>query len=148
MNESAEGGPMFKRILAPVDFTEKASVGVDAACELAVSGRGEVILLHVIETIEHMKFEEIRGFYDKLEKHANAELHKLAERATQAGVSVHEEVVYGKRARNIIEYATNHRVDLIAMSSHRFEPARERTSLASISYEVALLAPCPVLLLK
>jgi hypothetical protein len=42
----------------------------------------------------------------------------------------------------------NHRVDLIAMSSHRFELAGERTSLATISYEVAVLASCPVLLLK
>jgi nucleotide-binding universal stress UspA family protein len=95
-----------------------------------------------------MKFEEIRGFYDKLEEHANAELHKLAERVAQSGVSVREEVVYGKRAKNIVEYAANHRVDLIAMSSHRLEPGHERTSLATISYEVAVLAPCPVLLLK
>ncbi len=139
---------MFKRILTPVDFSEKSSRAVDVASGLAAATRGEVILLHVIETIEHLKFEEIRSFYDKLEKHATAELHKLREQAAQPGVSVREDVVYGKRARSILDYAAKHRLDLIVMSSHRVELGREGSSLATISYEVAVLAPCPVLLLK
>ena len=139
---------MFKRILAPVDLSETSAGAVDIACRLAAGNHGEIILLHVIETIEHLEVDEMRSFYNKLEERATAGLHRLAERASQSGIQVQVETVYGKRARSIVEFAANRRVDLIVLNSHRVQPGQAGAGLATISYEVAVLAPCPVLLLK
>ena len=136
---------MFKRILVPVDFSEKSPGSVDVACRLAAGNHGEIILLHVIETIEHLESDELRSFYSKLEKNAAAGLRRLADQAPGKGVSVQTETVYGKRARSIIEFAAKRRVDLIVLSSHRVLP---ESGFPSISYEVGVLATCPVLLLK
>jgi nucleotide-binding universal stress UspA family protein len=136
---------MFKRILVPVDLSEKSSGAVDAACRLAAVTQGEVTLLHVIETIEHLDFDEMRSFYEKLEKKAEAGLRRLADPAPHKGVSMQTETVYGKRARSIIEFAAKRKMDLIVLNSH---PIQTGAGFPSISYEVGILASCPVLLLK
>ena len=48
---------MFQRILVPVDLTQKSLTAVDMAYEFADQTGAEVVLLHVIETIEHVQFE-------------------------------------------------------------------------------------------
>jgi nucleotide-binding universal stress UspA family protein len=136
---------MFKRILVPVDLSERSAGAVDVACRLATGNHAEVILLHVIETIEHLEFDELRSFYDKLEQNATVGLRRLADQSPHKGVSVQTETVYGKRARCIIEFAAKRRVDLIVLNSHRVQP---NGGFPSISYEVGVLASCPVLLLK
>jgi nucleotide-binding universal stress UspA family protein len=136
---------MFKRILVPVDLSEKSSVAVDVACRLASGNHGDIILLHVIETIEHLEFDELRNFYSKLEKHATTGLRRLVNQASDKGVPIQIETVYGKRARSIIEFAAKRRVDLIVLNSH---PVQSGSWFPSISYEVGVLASCPVLLLK
>jgi nucleotide-binding universal stress UspA family protein len=63
---------MFQRILVPVDLTEKSLKAVDLAYEFATSLGSEVVLLYVIETIEHVQFEfeQLKPFYDRLEASA------------------------------------------------------------------------------
>ena len=48
-------------------MTAKSLAGVDLAYEFANRFRAEVVLLHVIETIEHVQFEELKEFYQRLE---------------------------------------------------------------------------------
>ena len=136
---------MFKRIMVPVDLSEKSLKAVGVAYKLAAGKKAEIILFHVIETIEHLEFDELRSFYGKLEKKATAGLRRLAEQESHKGISVRTETVYGKRARSIIEFASKQRVDLIVLNSHRVQRG---AAYPSISYEVGVLAPCPVLLLK
>jgi nucleotide-binding universal stress UspA family protein len=138
-------GAVFKRLLVPVDLSEKSSAAVDIACRLAAGNHGEVILLHVIETIEHLEFDELRSFYTKLEKNAATRLRSLADQAAHEDISIQVETVYGKRAASIIEFAAKRRVDVIVLNSHRVQPG---SGIASLSYQVAVLAACPVLLLK
>ena len=42
---------MFKKILLPVDLTERYEPALKAATELATQSNGEVVVLHVIEVI-------------------------------------------------------------------------------------------------
>ena len=60
---------MFRRILVPVELSDKDLRAVDAARSLAKAneqGDTEVALLHVIETLD-LPFEELEDFYGKLE---------------------------------------------------------------------------------
>jgi nucleotide-binding universal stress UspA family protein len=139
---------MFKRILVPVDVTEKSLAAVDLAYEFAAQSRAEVILLHVIETIEHIQFEELKPFYERLEKSARKGLKEFSERFVANNLPIAHMIVYGHRTKEIVNYARGNSVDLIIMASHRIDPNEPGQDWSSISYSVAILSPCPVLLVK
>jgi nucleotide-binding universal stress UspA family protein len=139
---------MFQRILVPVDLTEKSMKAVDVAYEFAVQSGSEVVFLHVIETIEHLEFDELRPFYNRLEKSARKGLQEFSQRFISNGLRVDHSVVYGHRTQEILNCAIQTGVDLIILSSHRIDPERPGHHSSSISYAVAILSACPVLLVK
>jgi len=139
---------MFHRILVPVDLTEKSLSAVDLAYEFATQSGAEVVLLHVIETIEHVQFEELKPFYERLENSARKGLQEFSERFVSNKLQIDRAVVYGHRTKEIVDFAIGNRIDLIIMASHRIDPDRPGHDWSSISYAVAILAPCPVLLVK
>jgi len=75
-------------------------------------------------------------------------LQEFSERFVSKKLKVDQAVVYGHRSKEIVNYAIENRVDLIIMASHRIDPDRPGYDWSSISYAVAILAPCPVLLAK
>lgn len=139
---------MFSHLLVPLDFTEKDEAAVAIAIETARRDGAEVTLLHVIETIDHMAFEEMSDFYQKLEARAAAKLAALVDRCTGAGVRCRYEIVFGKRAQSILEQAAGSPTDLIVLSSHCVDRDHPALGLGTISYQVAIVARCPVLLVK
>jgi universal stress protein A len=130
---------MFSHLLVPLDFTEKDEAAVTIAIETARRDGAEVTLLHVIETIDHMDFDEMSDFYQRLEARAAAKLAVLVDRC---------EIVFGKRAQAILEHAMGSATDLIVLSSHRVDRDHPALGLGTISYQVAIVARCPVLLVK
>ena len=139
---------MFQRILVPVDLTEKSLAAVDLAYEFALQSGSGVILLHVIETIEHVELDELKPFYKRLEDSAHKGLKEFSERFVLKDLRIDYAVIYGHRTKEIVDYAVENRVDLIVMASHRIDPDRPGHDWSSISYAVAILSPCPVLLVK
>ena len=139
---------MFKRIVVPVDLSDKSTPAVDAAFELARLTGAEVLLLHVIEVIEHVRLDELRPFYDRLEVSANQGLQELSERFDGEGLQIERALIYGHRTQGIVDFAIQRRADLVVMASHRIDPDRPGHDWSSISYAVAILSPCPVLLVK
>ena len=142
---------MFRKILVPVDFTEKNEAALASAIEIAGRGDGEeseVTLLHVIETIEHVEFDEMKDFYRGLEARAAARLFALEERFQKAGVRVRHDILYGKRAEAIVRFAEDHEMDLMILSSHKVDREHPALGWGTISYRIAIVARCPVLLVK
>jgi nucleotide-binding universal stress UspA family protein len=139
---------MFKRILVPVDLTEKSLKAVDLAYDFASQSEAEVILLHVIETIEHVQFDELKEFYNRLETSARKGLKEFSERFVANKLRVDQALVYGHRTKGIVDSAIENGIDLVIMASHRIDPDRPGHDWSSISYAVAILSPCPVLLVK
>ena len=134
---------MFKKILVPMDLSDRSKKALNAARKLAIANGAKVTLLHVIEPIPHTDARELADFYATLEAKATRWMHRLT--TLTAGPRVSAKIVYGKRARTIAEFAHKQRSDLIILSSHRVKPG---SGFPSISYEVAVLASCPVLLIK
>jgi nucleotide-binding universal stress UspA family protein len=142
---------MYRKILVPVDFTDKNQAALDSAVQIAASGAedgGEITLLHVIETIEHIDFKEMADFYRSLETRAAAKLFTLQETLHEKGARARHEVLFGKRAETIARYAEEHAVDLMILSSHQVDRDHPALGLGSISYRIAIVARCPVLLVK
>lgn len=139
-------GPRFRHLLVPADLTERTEKALRLASTLAVPDTSRITLVHVIETIEGMRFDELRPFYRRLEKKAQTGMTRLARRV--AGAKVESAVVYGRRAEEIVNFAAAHDVDLIVLASHRVNPSRVNRDWGTISYKVGILAQCPVLLVK
>ena len=138
---------MFQHILIPVDFSERNRAAVDVARDLAKQNAARLTLIHVIETIEYISVEEMRDFYARLELSARRGLNELSDSLSGQGIPAEKVIVLGKRHDEIVRYAIENKVDLILMNSHRVDPHRPE-NFGSISYRVAVLSPCAVLLLK
>ncbi|HEY9420778.1 MAG TPA: universal stress protein [Thermoanaerobaculia bacterium] len=140
---------MYRKILVPVDFSEKNQAALDSAVQIAGSTEGgEITLLHVVETIEHIEFDEMADFYRGLETRAAAKLFAMEEALRQRGVKVRHDILFGKRTESIVRQAEDHGTDLIILSSHKVDRDHPALGLGSISYRVAIVARCPVLLVK
>jgi nucleotide-binding universal stress UspA family protein len=143
---------MFRKILVPVDFTEKNEAALQAALQIAAGRYGgdeaQIHLLHIIETIEHVEYDEMKDFYRELENRSVAKLTRLEERVREAGVKAFHDLQYGKRAEAIVRYAEDRGMDLIVLSSHKVDRDHPALGWGTISYRAAIVARCPVLLVK
>jgi nucleotide-binding universal stress UspA family protein len=139
---------MFSKLLVPVNLTEADNPAVDVAGELATPGDGSVTLLHVIETIRDVPFEDLEDFYQRLEEKAREGMAELAARLATADLGVEQRVVYGRRAQEIVTFAEQREVDLIVLTSRPPDPEHMQEIWGNISHQVMILARCPVLLIK
>jgi len=139
---------VFKKILVPVNLTEADTPAVDVAGNLATPSDGSVTLLHVIETIRDVPFEDLEDFYQRLEEKAREGMAELAGRLATTDLTVEQRVVYGRRAQEIVTYAEQQEVDLIVLTSRPPDPEHMQEIWGNISHQVMILARCPVLLIK
>jgi universal stress protein A len=138
----------FERILVPTDLTDRTVRALDLAARLSAPSRSRVTLLHVIETVRGIDADDLKRFYRKLESKARKEMARLKQRAGQLPVNVDEEILYGRRAEEIVGFAGRTGVDLIVLASHKVNPSIVGRDWGTISYKVGILAQCPVLLVK
>jgi nucleotide-binding universal stress UspA family protein len=140
--------PRFHHTLVPLDFTEKNQSALDVAFEMAVANQSRVTLLHIIEQIELPGDAEVDEFTDQLRQRSDRELELRGQRFAEANVPIDWKIRLGKRAAEIAGYETEHGIDLIVLSSHPVDADDPARSLATLSYQVAVLSRCPVLLVK
>ncbi|MER3415460.1 MAG: universal stress protein [Gemmataceae bacterium] len=139
---------MFRRILLPVDLTDRHQRSLEMAARLARHEAGEVVLVHVIEVIHGLTPDEDRDFYGRLEKNARQHLEILGQFLTQQSVPWSVRVLYGDRAEQIIHCAEEEHADLILMTSHRIDLTGPIAGWGTLSYKIGILSQCPVLLVK
>ncbi|MBD3649047.1 MAG: universal stress protein [Pseudomonadales bacterium] len=138
----------LKNLLVPLDFSEKNGTAVDIALDLARANKAHITLLHVIENIDLQGDNEVDSFELQLQERATRNLEKIAHKLQAAGATVDFVTRFGKRAREIALYQKDHGIDLIVMSSHPIDAEDPARSLATLSYQVAVLASCHVMLVK
>jgi nucleotide-binding universal stress UspA family protein len=140
--------PRFAHIAVPIDFSARNREALEVAFELASVNRARVSLLHVVETLGIDPDADIERFYDRLEQRARREFEPLRSRFVDAGISAHCTVLFGKRVPEIVRYIREHGVDLVIASSHPVDVLQPAHSLSTVSYQLSILAPCAVLLVK
>jgi nucleotide-binding universal stress UspA family protein len=145
---NAQDDLRFRHILVPTDLTERTEKALQFAGKLASSDGARVTLVHVIETIDGIQFDELKPFYERMERKARTTMTALAGRAPEGATHAATSVVFGRRAEEIVSFATANGVDLIVLASHRVNPSMVDRDWGTISYKVGILAQCPVLLVK
>ena len=132
---------MFKKILAPTDFSDVSARGLRYACQLAKEVGAELIVFNVIVLDESNAISK-----------RETELHKkrLDEFVTEkiadagAGLAIRQAVDAGQAFGGIVDCAGRENVDLIVMSSHG-RSGLSRMLIGSVTDKVLRGAPCPVL---
>jgi len=143
-----EANRMFKRILLPLDLTDKHQPALDIAVDLARQSKGKIILLHVIELIAGMPVAEEEEFYGRLEHSARTHLERYGAGLTRRRVAWEGKVLIGNRPTEVARYAMDGKADLIVLTAPQIDASNPAVGWGSLSYKVGILAPCPVLLVK
>ena len=138
---------MFKKIMVPIDLSDAKNPAIQIAKRIATQNKAELTLLHVIEKIEYLPSDETKTFYARLKRRGSERLRKIADKIDSDSEIV-TKIILENRAKSIVEYAAENRIDLIVMNSHRIDLKEPNRGWGTISYKVAILSQCPVLLVK
>ena len=139
---------MFDKILVAVDHSEISDRALDAARDLALLSEGEVWVLHMREREVAVKTGV--SLSDESMDEASAAVAAAVDKLTAAGVKAHGDVgttVFGYAARNIVDDAKEHDVDVIVMGS-RGRGDLAGLILGSTAHKVIHLADRPVLIVR
>jgi nucleotide-binding universal stress UspA family protein len=166
---------VFKKVLVPLDGSELAEAVLPYVEDLGKRCAAEVILLQVVATppdrataiyrplkgdmptpplpesaedvtvAQHPIYQEQE--MASLRAEAERSLARTKEHLSQAGLKVHVEVLFGRPAEKIVEYAMKEKVDLIAMATHG-RSGFSRWVFGSVAEKVLRAIPLPVLLIR
>jgi nucleotide-binding universal stress UspA family protein len=139
---------MYDKILVAVDHSEISDRAVLAARGLALLSKGEVWVLHLREREIAAKTAMVVA--DETADEAKASVVAIADKLTAAGVKAHGEVrntLFGYAAREIVDDAIQHGVDVIVMGS-RGRGDLAGLVLGSTAHKVIHLADRPVLIVR
>jgi nucleotide-binding universal stress UspA family protein len=139
---------MFKRLLLPLDLTDKHARAVATAVELASFSAGTVTLLHVIELIPGLPREEDPEFYDRLVQTAQAHLDNIGPAFAERQIPCQAVIAFGNRVEEAARCAAQNQSDLIILTAPTFDPANPAVGWGSLSFKISMLSPAPVLLVK
>ena len=139
---------MFDKILVAVDHSEISDRALDAARDLALLSEGEVWVLHMREREVAVKTGV--SLSDESMDEARAAVAAAVDKLTAAGVKAYGDVgttLFGYAARNIVDDAKEHDVDVIVMGS-RGRGDLAGLILGSTAHKVIHLTDRPVLIVR
>jgi nucleotide-binding universal stress UspA family protein len=142
----------IRRILFPTDFSEQAEHAWPYALRFGQEFGAEVHLLHVVVPPPRLAEAYAVNFdpdrmVQALTADAATQLDRQVETAKERGLIFHREVRVGVDAREILDYAAKHEIDLIVMATHG-RSGLAHVLLGSVAEKVVRKAPCPVLTIK
>jgi nucleotide-binding universal stress UspA family protein len=152
---------LYQRILVPHDGSSFAELVLPHVTELAQRFDAELILLEVISPPNpalyagdaeagigaDLAVQEIEEAQDELRAQGQARLVSLVGSLGAQGIRASYRVVDGDPAREIIRFARENQIDLIAMTSHG-RTGLVRTILGSVTDLVLREAITPVLVVR
>lgn len=133
---------MYERVLLPTDGSSAALPAVRRAIDLTTQYDAE---LHVLHVVEEPPFSGSRSLIPSLREkgeHVVANVRRRAERGGVEEVITH--VARGTPHRTIVEYVTDHQIDLVIMGTHG-RTGLDRFLLGSVTEKVVRMSPVPVL---
>jgi nucleotide-binding universal stress UspA family protein len=143
---------LLHKILAPLDGSDIGEAALPYAETLAINSGALISLLQVVSppgTVEASLLggPDWRKFVKAMRDAGEEYLRNIAERLSAKGIKYTYDVVTGDPADNIVEYADDKGVSLIAMSTHG-RTGLTRWVLGSIADKVLHGARIPVLLVR
>lgn len=166
---------MFKKVLVPLDGSELAEAVLPYVQDLGKRCASEVILLQVVatpsnrttaiyrppkgdmpmaplpESAEDVAIAQYPIYREQEMASLRAETERslagAKERLSKAGLTARIEVLFGRPAEKIVEYAMKEKVDLIAMATHGHS-GFSRWVFGSVAEKVLRATTLPILLIR
>jgi nucleotide-binding universal stress UspA family protein len=143
--------PRFQRILVAVDFSQTSHDALSMAAELSRTYQAQVHLLHVVPNtvpiayaLEPVAFD-YGAYLRQVIEEAHAQLPALMARYPIDSTLLTTAVLHGAPASEIVRYAEDHAIDLIALGAHG-HGFLDRLLIGSVAEDVARHAPCAILM--
>lgn len=145
---------MFKRILVPLDGSNRAEQAVPVAARLARASGGVVILVQVVPQIANFSVRKTspeERYDENIIEEVNAlpmnYLAQVSKMAELIGVQTETRVEYGEVAPSILAAIEPLEVDLVVMCSHGYSGFK-RWALGSITHKIIPHSTVPVLVMR
>lgn len=145
---------MYKKILVPLDGSELAECVLPHVESIAKGcGVGSVVFVRALDTsMPSATFAYIgeslrKEIEEGNEKAARKYLDELVGRVRLDGVEVKKQLIFGKAAESIAEYATGNDVDLITIATHG-RSGVSRWTWGSVADRILRSACVPVLMVR
>lgn len=139
---------MYDTIMVAVDMSSANEQVLRKAQQLGTPDETEILLLHVIETLQDDEPGEMDDFYEELREEADQKMKSWAAELTEEGFEVQAAITYGERGPEITRVAGEKEVELIVLRSHKVDRDDPESSVGTVSHQVAVFAPCSVLLVR
>ena len=140
---------MFKKILVGYDGSQGAKKALRAAVDIGKHYAAEIRSISVEEDLPH--YAATVGEVQEAKAEKNGYFAKLIEEAKEIaakeGVTLHTKVVAGHEVETIVDYAKDHRFDLVVIGFMGHSKIYDRV-WGSTSQNIARLVPCTVMVVK
>jgi nucleotide-binding universal stress UspA family protein len=135
-----------KKVLVPVDFSDKSFAAVDSALDL-VKSASDITVVYILPDLSPMEPGEIWHTVDPESRMQHA-VKALRERlADEKYKGIHFDVAIGDPGHEITKIAEREETELIVLPSHG-RTGLKRMLIGSVAERVVRLAHCPVLVLR
>ncbi|HZS79754.1 MAG TPA: universal stress protein [Ktedonobacteraceae bacterium] len=142
---------MYKRIMVPLDGSERAEKALPVAARIARASSGIVILAQVAALpVTYTSYTMAAYAGDAIDEELHSiesYLNDLSKRGVLQGVKTETKVLFGSAAPTLLSIATSCNADLIVMTSHG-RTGLKRWVLGSVAQKIARTSPVPVLVLR
>ncbi|MGH6691341.1 MAG: universal stress protein [Gammaproteobacteria bacterium] len=142
---------VFRRVVAPTDFSESSKQAWDLTQRLAKALGSEVMLVHVfVEAPVYGDPPAVTTAWEvvvEAQKWVADELERWADQARKTGIDVRTIVLTGSPASEIVRHANEAHADVVIMGTHG-RTGLSRVLLGSVAERVIRTAPCPVLTVR
>ncbi|MBI1963959.1 MAG: universal stress protein [Candidatus Rokubacteria bacterium] len=144
---------MSRRVLHPTDFSTASAAAFAKAVEMAKAGRGELLLVHVMNPVIPVPGDGYISpkVYDEIAASTKAwgqkQLAKRLAKAKAAGVRARGFLLEGVPHEQIVRIAKSRRADLVVMGTHG-RSGLAKLFLGSVAGRVVAASPCPVLTVR
>lgn len=144
---------MYERILLATDGTVASKNAESHAIDLAAEHDAVLHALYVVDESVYNAYsgdeyvDEAEGPEHGLEEHGREALDAIVSRADDAGVDVVDVLEHGSPHDVVVDYATEHDVDLVVLGT-KHRPAEYRSLLGSVTDRVLRLTDRPAIVIK
>lgn len=133
----------YDDVLVATDGSPGSRGAVEAAVELAAAFDATLHAVSVVER-QYDRSPPLRAF---AEREGYRALRRVIDAAATAGVTVEDHLLEGDPHEAVVEYATDHGVDLVVVGTHG-KTGLDRLVMGSVSAHVVRSAPMPVLTVR
>jgi nucleotide-binding universal stress UspA family protein len=116
---------MYRKILVPLDGSQRAEAILPHVEDLANRFKSEVFLVQVLEPVpatlglaDPVPPVIDQALMDRLYKDSRSYLEKIQARLRKRGVTAHVRLLVGQVVPSIVDIAEREKVDLVAIASH------------------------------